>query len=90
MDKFGVFNLLNSLLTFYEKKKNENPVDVADKSENGEQNLRSENSLPSDKKISAPLQKNMLGTLSSHDAFIKRVKERNLSTEKKFNPPRSN
>ena len=81
MDKFGIFNLLNSLLS-----KNSSEI-----SDNSQQNSGVENflsSLISPKKqpeksnatkISppSPLQSSMLGTISSHDAFIKRVKEKN-------------
>ena len=89
MDKFGIFNLLNSFFNF--------------NSENNENNLSSSDLKKDDKKddfsvdsfISAikdngfatkkedvpinftPLQNNMISTMKSHDEFIRRVKEKN-------------
>ncbi len=70
MDKFGIFNLINSLITQY-KSKPESSIGVENPPE-----------LPKNDKIStqkysrtpyAPLKEGMLKTMSSHDEFVKRV-----------------
>ncbi|MBO7149847.1 MAG: hypothetical protein J6V71_03025 [Clostridia bacterium] len=84
MDKFGIFNLLNSFFSF-------------NKTENGQSNNNStqsadllgnllstfSNNKPTENKpektpLSSPLplQSSMLSTINSHDAIVKRVKEK--------------
>ncbi len=87
MDKFGIFNLLSSLANASAPKndassdqKNNPPLDFSGMI----------NSLLSTKKDTPttppknqppkefmPLQRSMLGVMTSHDEFIKRVKEKN-------------
>lgn len=91
MNKFGIFNLLNSFLS--DKSNNQNTVNT-DQTENAPQqdNLLSgiinglkdnfssktpANSQPDIKAPSTiPLQSEMLKTMHSHDQFVKRVKSK--------------
>lgn len=82
MDKFGVLNLLNSLIGVYEKNKSQNSA--ASPSENSQPSApnlapSAEKNNPESKKPVAapPLQRSMIKTLDCHDAFIERVKNRN-------------
>ncbi len=83
MDKFGIFNLLNS---FFPLGKTENGQNTSPSSQNSDllSNLISSltnNKNPENKSennLSAPplpLQNSMLSTINSHDAIVKRVKE---------------
>ncbi len=71
MDKFGILNLLNSFLNF-----------------SGEQTKPKEDekketptTIAEKRANSVPIQYSMLKTLSSHDAFIKRVMEKNKKNQ---------
>jgi len=82
MDKFGIFNVLNSLLSGYGKdsRPEESPSDA---NFAGQKTPQNQNSAKSDaegkaqKPLSPPLQSSMLNVLNSHDAFIRRVREKN-------------
>lgn len=78
MDKFGIFKLLNSFYNFYEKNKNNFPS--ADKEKYDASSMpffnqkQPTSTTEKDKKTpSTPLQTNMLSTMNSHDAIVKRV-----------------
>ena len=85
MDKFGIFKLLNSFFNFYEQSK-ENPTNnpTPFSVENLFSSLKETQQTPTEnsqvveinKPPLAPLQSSMLYTMSSHDEFVKRVKER--------------
>lgn len=84
MDKFGVFNLLNSLIGVYEKSKSQNSA--ASPTENSQPSATysepsAEKTKPNRENPVAvpPLQRSMIKTLDSHDAFIERVKNRNAA-----------
>lgn len=88
MDKFGVFNILNSLFSLTGQsepsKTNEKKPFTLDNllstiTENLNKNSKPEVAKKQDenKKVFAPLQTSMLSTMHSHDAFVKRVKEKN-------------
>ncbi|MBE7081291.1 MAG: hypothetical protein E7372_01885 [Clostridiales bacterium] len=92
MDKFGIFNLLNSFFSL-NSQKNEKPT--ANSTTSGlannllsslGKNLLSSNSWQSSEQVKPketqnqtvplPLQKSMLLTINSHDEIVKRVKEK--------------
>lgn len=84
MDKFGIFNLLNS---FFALGKNENTQSGENSATNNDllSNLISSftNSKNSENKVEKnvstppmPLQKEMLSTINSHDQIVKRVREK--------------
>ncbi len=93
MDKFGIFNLLNSFLNANSAQ--EKNTDQENDTKNDtfgsilsaiKNNLNTNNSSPSQPKTNPapsqsqpikPLQRSMLSTMTSHDQFIKRVKEKN-------------
>lgn len=90
MDKFGVFNLLNSFLNM--NKQTADAVKNNDDASSPLNNLLSaltsglKNSPAPQKNTAtakpnnistAPLQSSMLNTMTSHDEFVKRVKEKN-------------
>lgn len=82
MDKFGIFNILNSLLSGFGKDgiSEESSPDVNSAGQNNPQNKKSANpdiQGKTQKPLSPPLQSSMLNVLNSHDAFIKRVREKN-------------
>ena len=94
MDKFGIFKLLNSFLTFCQQNKGDftqNSVQNKEKfnfsnlvsslTKKGEKESKEELSpTPSKPPLTtqtAPLQQSMLSTMTSHEQFVKRVKERN-------------
>ncbi len=70
MDKFGIFNLINSLITQYKSKPEgssnmDNPPTLSKK-----------DTVPTENRTIvpyAPLKEGMLKTMSSHDEFVKRV-----------------
>lgn len=73
MNKFGVFNLINSLLSVYKNQKNEeNPVSDTENKDPFPQktaaahNLKGQNDTLGDR---------ILKTSVSHDEFVKRVKK---------------
>ncbi len=81
MNKFGIFNLLNSFLQPTSQKNSspsENPLTSPDFLNNlfssfnkpKEQQKESEVNI---KSVPLPLQKDMLSTISSHDQIVKRV-----------------
>lgn len=82
MDKFGIFNLVNSLYSLYKNTQNqtesgENPLFSAIKnfSANKDENkIQKENTSPPKK---VPLQAQMLNTAKSHDEHVKRVLAKN-------------
>ena len=92
MNKFGIFNLLNSFFPLNAQKNQSSPIndnaqDIASGiiSSLGKNLFSGNNSQNEDKniapqspnnKVPMPLQKNMLSTINSHDAFVKRVKEK--------------
>ncbi len=84
MDKFGIFNLLNSFFSANGQKNQDSPNQSANTD-----NLLSSlfSSLNNQKKpennaikpiptinVSPPLQQSMLSTMKNHDNFVKRVK----------------
>ena len=82
MDKFGIFKLINSFLSFYSNAQKENfngdkketlaPLNTLFSS------LEQKNTPPKEKPLSkAPLQAQMLSTMRTHDDFVKRVKNNN-------------
>ena len=87
MDKFGIFNLLGSLIN---QNSSSAPTSSSQKVENKDalssliSSLLKNNSSPNANqnptqnlpKSHAPLNRHMLSTMSNHDQFIKRVKER--------------
>ena len=87
MDKFGIFNLLNSFFPLTSQKNqvepNANPVsnDFLSSLLTSFTNNSSSNKPENDKQqkvVSSaphPLQEQMLLTVSNHDAFVKRVKQ---------------
>ncbi len=82
MDKFGIFNLLNSFLGFANEKK---------ESENGVSSPAPRYStpdVPTEKPKFLPLQQGMLSVMRSHDEFVKRVREKNELNEKNANKPK--
>ena len=90
MDKFGIFKLLNSFLS--QNQQNSSKNNSSDDQKTGLENLlsafqnnfskqpeSSNKTMPTpnvNQKVSPPLQSAMLNTMSSHDAFIKRVKQK--------------
>ena len=74
MDKFGIFNVINSLAGLYGKLQNQNPDETR-------QVLTTQTVAPKEKIPSratvAPLQSGMINTMQSHDEFVKRVLEKN-------------
>ena len=88
MDKFGIFKLLNSFFNFYEQNKSRANVPPPDEKKDISDLISSllptknEKQPPNQKKSSAPLQNSMLATMTSHDQFIKRVKQ----SQQKKNP----
>ena len=85
MDKFGIFKLLNSFFNFYEQSKenstdNSPPFNVenlfSSLKDNQQKSTENTPSVDREKTPLAPLQSSMLYTMSSHDEFVKRVKER--------------
>lgn len=82
MDKFGIFNVLNSLLSGFGKDdiSEESSSDANSAGQNNPQNKKPANpdiQGKTQKTLSPPLQSSMLNVLNSHDAFIKRVREKN-------------
>ena len=93
MDKFGIFKLLNSFFNYYGQKTQDSTNQKQDSNEqnsnlfSGLVNALNKNNLaePSSMDKNAtknstpphPLQMDMLNTMNSHDAFIKRVKQKN-------------
>ena len=92
MDKFGIFNLLNSFLGLYDKSqnavKNENDTQPtvssaasSPKNEPTAPQSASQKNTHSTSRVAPPLQAGMLTVMRSHDEFIKRVKEKTRSDE---------
>ena len=96
MDKFGIFNLLNSFLGFSannsavtseqaqaeSEKKSTTVNDLLSALSPMLNNTKKENAEPQIKKEietkkRPPIQNQMLKTLSTHDDFVKRVKQKN-------------
>ncbi len=84
MDKFGIFNLLNSFFSFNKTENgqtNDNSTQSADLLSNilsTFSNNKSSENKPEKTQVSPPLplQNSMLSTINSHDAIVKRVKEK--------------
>ena len=91
MDKFGIFNLLNSFFPLNSQKSQNSSsasglagslLSSLGKSLLKPNDTQEENSLNIKKDLSAhstplPLQRGMLSTINSHDEFVKRVVEKN-------------
>lgn len=82
MDKFGIFSVLNSFLNGYDK--NNRPESEAaernftdSKPPQNQTAVKSDDAKQPQKRVSPPLQSSMLNVLNSHDAFIKRVRDKN-------------
>ncbi len=76
MDKFGIFKLLNSFLDFYKQNSNgDKTFSFFPKSEKPTslEQASTEKPVSSFSKNQQPLQEQMLSTIRSHDAFVKRV-----------------
>ncbi|MBO5714385.1 MAG: hypothetical protein J6R83_03060 [Clostridia bacterium] len=71
MDKFGVFNLIGSLLNKFSA---QNPDTSPQKEVSNQQPT---NQTQPTFVTQKPLQADMLNTMASHDNFIKRVKQKN-------------
>ncbi len=69
MDKFGIFNLLNTFL--------KNNLDASQPKNTDQIVVKSDNSeKPEETKTSnSPLQSKMLATMTSHDEWVKRVRK---------------
>ena len=70
LDKFGIFNIINSVSSVLLRNSDENPPPEkpsAEKIFGGEPGAVSRAFFP-------PLQSSMLDTIKSHDEFVKRVK----------------
>ena len=78
MDKFGIFNLLSSLLgNFTQKPEENNQVVTSPASPISFPSAKHDNELSAEKRANfPPLQNSMLLTMKSHDEFIKRVRGR--------------
>ena len=85
MDKFGIFNLLSSFFNFYQQNKQSqdgsseqfnfvNALSSLGKTQDTT-TQKEQNTQPKNNHI--PLQASMLATMTSHDQFVKRVKEKN-------------
>ena len=84
MDKFGIFNLLSALSSLNgqnsQQETGEKTQPVLDKILTAlTQNINTKNTDPPQAVPPAfkPLQSSMLSTMTSHDEFVKRVKEKN-------------
>ena len=83
MDKFGIFNLLNSFFSFNkaESGQSENnanqPADLLGNLLSTFSNNKSSENKPEKTPLSSPmpLQNSMLSTINSHDQIVKRVRE---------------
>ncbi len=88
MDKFGIFNLINSFLDYYENKKetpkkddptpqNENPIFKKTNTEKGttQQNSKPDTVTKSHNK--SPLINSLISTINLHDKFVERVYKNN-------------
>ncbi len=76
MDKFGIFNLLNSFLGFASEKKD------GDNADSSPAPRYSTPDIPAEKPEFLPLQQGMLSTMRTHDEFVKRVREKNARKER--------
>ena len=96
MDKFGIFNLLNSFFT--PNKPSDTPTGSNSTTQNDSANSflngllnsfskpdgdKNQSPQPQNKKIiHPPLQSGMISIMNNHDQFIKRVKERSSTPQK--------
>lgn len=81
MDKFGIFNLLNSLFSANPSQTNGDSQNTS-KENSILSSLFSSDNQPQPPKEKTPepflpLQASMVSTMTSHDEFVKRVKEKN-------------
>ena len=79
MDKFGVFNLVNSLFQLYKNSQyspqsDENPLFSVLKNLSSNEKPKKEENKPV---VKAPLQSQMLNTARTHDEHVKRVLSKN-------------
>ncbi len=92
MDKFGIFNLLNSFFTPAKPQSQQSDANSTAPTNNANDflsnllnslsntNGNKQQSPPQNKEPTyPPLQSGMIGVMNEHDAFIKRVKERSKS-----------
>ena len=82
MDKLGIFNLLNGLVSFYQQQKNNfgtNGQDVdAPKNQPQTTSQQSKNPQPKvESEVQKPLQAGMLSIMKGHDDIVKRVMAKN-------------
>ena len=93
MDKFGIFNLLNSFFPLSSQKNENSPVNSSGSGfannlisalgksllgpTTSQPNVDKNSSEPPKQPVPLPLQKSMLLTINSHDEIVKRVKEKN-------------
>lgn len=87
MDKFGIFNLLNSFFPLTNTKTEQSPVGANSSNDilssllssfakNNQSNKNQEtNAVKPINSTPHPLQEQMLLTVANHDAFVKRVKQ---------------
>ena len=80
MEKFGIFNILSSLLgnsNALNGQKNDQNSYPSINFSRSEQSNGSENSVAEKRATFAPLQNSMLSTMRSHEEFVKRVRAQN-------------
>lgn len=72
MDKFGIFNILSSLLNANQTEKPQTPTDFSPA-----KSAFSDSDKAAEKRaVFPPLQNSMLATMKNHDEFVKRVNSR--------------
>lgn len=74
MDKFGIFNVINSLAGLYGKLQNQSSNDSSSQ-QTPTPNAGNDKNVKTSGHV--PLQHNMINTMVSHEAFVKRVLEKN-------------
>ena len=74
MDKFGIFNVINSLAGLYNKFQNQNPTDS--QTTPTQSTVKTQDKTPA-RASAVPLQSGMINTMQSHDEFVKRVLGKN-------------
>lgn len=71
MDKFGVFNLLGNLLSKFSTQSIEQSHETEQTPQKDTNQKQTNSTVP------LPLQAGMINTMTNHDEFIKRVKQKN-------------
>ncbi|MBO4252285.1 MAG: hypothetical protein J5911_06475 [Clostridia bacterium] len=89
MDKFGIFNLISSLLGGNFLNSDKKPQDVSPDQSlfSGTPDLTAKDSATFSAENRAkfpPLQNSMLATMKNHDEFIKRVKNKNPERQREY------